>query len=94
MDADASVTGGVPDAPTTMRIEYSFFSFNAGSTVNYGVFFDTSETPLSTGSFTWSGTEENYISFSSNLSNDNRFDDLQIRANPELAPPGLLIIVR
>ncbi|MGD7653814.1 MAG: sialate O-acetylesterase, partial [Verrucomicrobiales bacterium] len=78
LDETESVSGGLPDAPTTMRIEYLLSSFDAGSPVNYAVFFDDDEVAFASGSFTWSGTDENYISLASNLSNDSRFDNLEI----------------
>lgn len=66
-----NVTGtgliNAPATPTKMRIDYSLADFNLGSTVLYEVFFDDSTTAFASGSFTWSGTGENYISLSSNL---------------------------
>ncbi len=76
----------LPATPTTMRIDYALSDFNAGSTVDYEVFFDDSVTPFTSGSFTWSGTDENYISLSANLivtstpgERHALFDNLQIR---------------
>ena len=71
---------GIPNPPTTMRIEYLLSSFTAGSEVAYNVFFDDDETSFTSGTFTWSGTDENYLSIASNLSNDSLFDNLEIRA--------------
>ncbi|WP_372846224.1 sialate O-acetylesterase, partial [Pontiella sp.] len=79
LDEAETVIGGLPDASTTMRVEYTLASFDAGSTVTYNVFFDDAYTAFASGSFTWSGTDENYISLASNLSNDSRFDNLEIR---------------
>uniref|UniRef100_UPI0035661949 glycosyl hydrolase family 95 catalytic domain-containing protein n=1 Tax=Pontiella sp. TaxID=2837462 RepID=UPI0035661949 len=79
LDETETVIGGLPDAPTTMRIEYILSDYNAGSTVLYNVYFDDEETPFTSGTFVWSGTNENYISLSSNLSYDSLFDNLEIK---------------
>ena len=75
-----------PNTPTKMRIDCALTSFDDGSTVNYSVFFDDSVTAFHTGTFTWTGTGENYISLSSNLivtvtpgERHALFDNLQIR---------------
>lgn len=75
-----------PATPTKMRIDYSLADFNLGSTVNYEVFFGDSETAFTSGTFTWTGTDENYISLSSNLTltaavgeRHAMLDNLQIR---------------
>jgi len=86
LDPAETVLNGVPNAATTMRIDYSLSDFDAGSTVDFSVFFDDSATVFTTGSFTWSGTNENYISLSSNLSNDARFDNLEITADIDADP--------
>jgi hypothetical protein len=79
LDLTESVTGAlVPTAPTTMRVECSFSDFNSSSTVTYKVFFDDVE--ATSGSFMWSGTEENYIGLQSNTTNNTRFDNLEIRS--------------
>lgn len=77
---------GAPATPTKMRIDFSLPNFTAGSTVNYNVFFDDSVTAFASGTFTWSGTDENYISLSSNLiltaavgERHAMLDNLQIR---------------
>src|SRR5690606_36716284 len=43
----------------TVTVEFTLADFNAGSTVNYEVFHN--DIMRGTGSFTWSGTNENYI---------------------------------
>lgn len=81
------VTSSLPSAPAKMRIDYDFSDFNAGSTVNYSVFFNDDPTAFTSGTFTWSGANENYISLSSNLyqedlaleTRNSLFDNLQIR---------------
>ncbi|MDB4265384.1 sialate O-acetylesterase [bacterium] len=77
---EAESKTGIPNPPTTMRIEYLLGNFAAGSEVTYNVFFDDDETSFTSGTFTWSGTDENYLSIASNLSNDSLFDNLEIRA--------------
>lgn len=69
---------GLPAAPTSMRIDYSVSDFNAGSNVNYEVFIDGAAAAFTSGSFAWSGTNENFVSLSTNLTNDARFDNLAI----------------
>ncbi|MGD7652581.1 MAG: Ig-like domain-containing protein [Verrucomicrobiales bacterium] len=89
-----SVTGGLPDAPTTMRIDYDFSDFNAGSTVTYSVFFDDSETAFTSGSFTWSATDENYISVGNNLTNTSKLDNFVVRAKAISVPDLVLQITQ
>ena len=80
-------------SPQTMKIDYSFSDFNAGSTVGYDIYLGVDL--ITSGTFTWSGTEENYISIFSNLASDlSHFDNLEIRAYPPLVPAGMLLIVR
>jgi hypothetical protein len=86
LNSGESVTTALPATPTKMRIDCTVPDFNSGSTVTYSVFFDDSVTALTSGSFTWSGTNENYISLSSNLILTSQpgerhalFDNLQIR---------------
>jgi hypothetical protein len=79
LDSAETISGGLPNDPTTMRIEYTCTGFKAGSTVIYNVYFDDDSTAFTSGTFTWSGTAENYISLASNLSNDSLFDNLEIR---------------
>ncbi len=83
-DEAETVVGGLPDIPTTMRIEYILSSFDAGSVVSYNVFFDDDVIAFASGTFTWSGTGENYISLASNLSNDSRFDNVEISGGIEI----------
>lgn len=85
-DTDETTVGGLPDDPATMRIDFLVNSFDEDSLVSYQVFFNSSPIPFTTGTFTWSGTNENYISLSSNLNNNSRFDNLQIRGGAEVIP--------
>lgn len=86
-----------PNTPTKMRIDCSLPDFNSGSTATYSVFFDDSVTAFASGSFTWSGTNENFISLSSNLiltsapgERHALFDNLQVRSLGGSAPAGFL----
>lgn len=54
--------------------------------MTYAVFFDDSETPMTSGSFTWSETGQNYLSVGNNLTNTSKLDNFEIRANA--APPA------
>ena len=87
-----TVTTGLPAPPTTIRVDYALSDFNQGSIVTYEVFFDSDETPFTTGSFTWSETEENYISLGNNLSGNSQLDNFVVRAN--VAVPLQLGIVQ
>ena len=62
---------------------YGFSDFNVGTIVRYEVFIDGGAA-LSTGSFAWSGTNENYINLYSNYTNHTgRFDDFEVSTIPE-----------
>ena len=78
LDSEETITSGLPSVPTALRIEYLLDSFTMGSLVNYNVFFNNDEIAFASGTFTWSADRENYLSLSSNLSNDARFDNLVI----------------
>jgi hypothetical protein len=65
----------------TIAAEFFFSDFNAGSTVNYKVFYNGSE--LGTGSFNWSGTEENYIALAGRDASGAFADNLVITTLPE-----------
>ncbi len=87
LNSAESVTTALPATPTRMRIDCSLPDFNSGSVVNYSVFFDDGVTAFATGTFTWSGTNENYISLTSNLiltptvgERHALFDNLQVRS--------------
>lgn len=57
--------------------------FNAGSTVNYQAFINGGS-PVSSGSFTWSGTNENYIALYSNYTLDRgTIGSFEVTAVPE-----------
>ncbi len=60
-----TTAGDATTLPKKLRIDFTCSDFNAGSTVNYAVTFGGAA--MGTGSFTWSGTNENYIGVYSNL---------------------------
>jgi len=77
--------------PQTMRVDYALSDFNAGSTVNYEAYLGSDL--ITSGSFTWSGTNENYIGIFTNLSaRQARMDNLEISYVPEPATLALLSI--
>ncbi|WP_372805767.1 hypothetical protein [Pontiella sp.] len=79
LNAAETIIGDLPADPLTMRIDYTLSDFNSGSTVNYAVYFDDATTAFTAGSFTWSGTAENYISLSANTVAASRFDNFEVR---------------
>jgi len=80
LDSEESVTGALPVAPATMRIECEPDGFEKGNAVEYQIYFNEDTTPFATGSFLWSGTNENYLSLSSNLTNESLFDNLVVKS--------------
>lgn len=71
----------------TLSAEFSIPDFNAGSTVSAKILFNGSE--VGTQSFTWSGTNENYIGFASRSSGTDS-DNLVIETIPEPASLALI----
>lgn len=70
---------------------HGFSNFNAGTLVNYEASIDGG-TIVSTGSFEWSGTDENYINLYSNYTNHTaRFDDFAVSTVPEPSTYALLL---
>lgn len=80
LDSEESRTSGISKPPTTMRIECDPNGFRNGQSVQYRIYFGESLSPFTSGSFLWSGTDENYISLSSNLSKESIFDNLVVRS--------------
>jgi hypothetical protein len=77
---------------TTMSVIFDAPDFNSGSTVNYTASFGAFS---HSGTFTWSGTSENYINLFSNLSATGTLDNFEIKTVPEpsaLALMGLAFI--
>lgn len=88
-ELSSHVVGALGPNGRNLRIDYELPDFNAGSQVDYRVFLDNSE--ITTGSFLWSGTNENYISLYSNLtSNQAFFDNFSVSTVPE---PGTGLLV-
>ncbi len=65
----------------TISATFSFSDFNAGSTVNYEVFFNGASE--GTGSFTWSGSDENYIGLDARDSTGVSLDNFGVTTIPE-----------
>jgi hypothetical protein len=69
----------------TLSATFSVTDFNSGSTVNYEVFINGGS--VKTGSFTWSGTNENYLGLYSNYTtNQGLIDNFAITANAPSVP--------
>ncbi len=69
--------GGLGSNPTgNITVNFSLESFDAGGTVNYEVFFNS--VPRGTGSFTWSGDDENHIGLDGRGSLGSSFDNLTV----------------
>ena len=85
-----TITSGLPNDPTTMRIDYTLTDFNAGSSVGYSVHFDDGAA-FASGTFTWSGTNENYISLGNNLTNTSKLDNFSI-TTPVPEPSSLALL--
>jgi hypothetical protein len=82
-----SGVGSLSAKTGTISATFSFSDFNVGSTVNYQVFLNgVSE---GTGSFTWSGTDENYIGLDARDSSGVSLDNLSISTVPE--PSAMLL---
>lgn len=86
-----SVTGNFPSDPTEMELVYNSPSSLQGTRVTYEVYLDGRTTPHTSGTFTWSGDFQNYISLSSNLTDDALFDNLEveIETTPGFVPTAL-----
>lgn len=88
------------DAGGTLSARFFGFSnFNSTTTVNYEAFINGG-TAVATGTFAWSGTNENYINLFSNFtSNSGRLDNFSVATIPEpsaalLGSLGLLALLR
>ncbi|MEY4245751.1 MAG: hypothetical protein RLZZ245_3336, partial [Verrucomicrobiota bacterium] len=60
-----TTAGDASTLPKKLKIDFTCLDFNVGSTVNYVITLGGAA--MGTGSFTWSGTNENYIGVYSNL---------------------------
>ena len=93
-DNNISLSGG-----EILSVRFSGINdFNASSSINYEAFVDGG-TAIATGSFTWSGNNQNYISLYSNYSSmQGVIDNFEVTAIPEpgsflLGSLGLMILV-
>ena len=86
-----ATAGDASTLPKKLKIDFTCSDFNVGSTVNYKVTFGGAA--MGTGSFTWSGTNENYIGVYSNLfpasGTTGQLDDFSVSAL--MAEPPLAI---
>lgn len=74
------VTGNVANlTPGVLSATFTFADMNAGTTLDYEVFLDG--VSQHTGSTTWSGTDENYISLQSNSTNNTLIDSFEVRSD-------------
>jgi hypothetical protein len=78
-----------PTGSRTLTANFSFKDFNVGSQVNYTVLFEGS--PVTSGSFNWSNTDQNYIALSARDSIVT-MDNLVIATIPEPSTFGLLLV--
>lgn len=78
------------DSGGTLSVRFSSITdFNSGSTVNYEAFINGGS--VKTGSFTWSGTNENYINLYSNYTtHQGILDNFEVSAVPEPTSLALL----
>ena len=81
----ASITGSTG----TISAVFTFNSFNAGSTVNYNVLLNG--VSKGTGTFTWSGTNENYIGIDARDGVSVLMDNFSVTTVPEPATAGLIV---
>ena len=84
-----ATAGDASTLPKKLKIDFTCSDFNIGSTVNYKVTFGGAA--MGIGSFTWSGTNENYIGIYSNLfpvsGTTGQLDDFSVIALvPEPSP--------
>ncbi len=72
--------GGLTAKTGTISVDFLLGDFSDGSTVNYEVFLDS--TSQGTGTFTWTGTNENYIGLDARSSGTS-FDNFVVETIPE-----------
>ncbi|MFO0790799.1 MAG: PEP-CTERM sorting domain-containing protein [Pirellulales bacterium] len=72
----------------TIKATFSFPDFNAGSPVNYTVYYNG--VAQGSGSFAWSGTNENYIGIDARDSTLVQMDNFNIQTVPEPTTFGLI----
>lgn len=74
----------------SVSVNFALSDFNAGSTVNYEVFFNS--VSQGTGLFTWSGTDENYIGLDARDSGAVGFDNFVVATVPEPSVAAISIL--
>lgn len=74
----------------TVTVDFSLADFNSGSTVNYEVFFNAAS--QGTGSFTWSGTNENFIGLDARDNTAVGFDNFSVTTVPEPSAAALAFL--
>ena len=79
---------GLPAKTGTISVDFNFADFNAGSTVNYEVFLN--DVSRGTGSFAWSGTNQNHIGIDARDNTAVSFDNFRIETIPEASVVPLL----
>ena len=83
--AGSTILGGpVASKFGIVTVDFTLGDFNSGSTVNYEVFYNSAS--QGTGSFLWSGTDENYIGLDSRDGAAVGFDNFIITTNPVPEP--------
>jgi PEP-CTERM motif len=81
---------GLPAKTGTISATFTFSDFNAGSTVDYVVFYNG--LAVGTNSFTWSGTDDNYIGLDSRDGTGGTMDNFTITTVPEPSAIALLFL--
>ncbi|MGE4490282.1 MAG: hypothetical protein AB7E95_12140, partial [Kiritimatiellales bacterium] len=76
----------------TLTAEFLFDSFADGSTVNYTVYVNGTAVSGATGTFTWSGANENYIAIDGRDNDYTAFDNFIVETIPEPASMSLMLI--
>ena len=87
---DTGVVAGVTALPAktgSLRVDFYATSFDAGSIVNYQVFLNS--VLRGSGSFTWSGTDENYIGLDTRDGTGVTLDNLRIETQNIALPPSV-----
>lgn len=82
----AGVTG-LAAKTGTITVDFSFTSFTLGSLVNYEVYLNS--VSQGTGTFTWSGTDENYIGIDARDDTGVGFDNFAVTVVPEPSAAAL-----
>ncbi|MCA9240516.1 MAG: hypothetical protein KDA37_09965 [Planctomycetales bacterium] len=81
---------GLPAKTGSLSVDFALSDFNAGSPVSYRVFYNG--VFQGAGSFTWSGTNENYIGLDGRSGEAVIFDNLTITTLPEPASMALALL--